>query len=414
MTWRMRRFGNALLMALLLAMAFTAGVLADRMLVSLAYPDPTPVASGPNFSLIHDAWDVIDKVYVDRSALRTDPLTYGAIEGMVSALGDTGHSTFLSPEMAKAEQKMLRGQYAGVGLEIGPKNGFITVVAPIDNSPASKAGIHAGDEILKVDGSAVTHLPLQEVVQKISGPAGTRVTLDIYDPHSHQTSSVTLTRARIQMEPVSWRAIPGTTMADLRLSAFSTGTTQKLRDALREIAKRKSTGIVLDLRNNPGGELREAVGVASQFLSTGNVLQEKNTEGAIKAVPVETGGLALSVPLVVLVNGGTASAAEIVAGAIQDAKRGMLVGERTFGTGTVLAGFQLPGGSELFLAVREWLTPNGRTIWHTGIAPDVSVALLPNAERITPGDLGKMSPEQFQATSDAQLLKAVQMLQGTK
>ena len=101
MTWRMRRFGNALLMALLLAMAFTAGVLADRMLVSLAYPDPTPVASGPNFSLIHDAWDVIDKVYVDRSALRTDPLTYGAIEGMVSALGDTGHSTFLSPEMAK-------------------------------------------------------------------------------------------------------------------------------------------------------------------------------------------------------------------------------------------------------------------------------------------------------------------------
>ena len=309
---------------------------------------------------------------------------------------------------------MLRGQYAGVGLEIGPKNGFITVVAPIDNSPASKAGIHAGDEILKVDGSAVTHLPLQEVVQKISGPAGTRVTLDIYDPHSHQTSSVTLTRARIQMEPVSWRAIPGTTMADLRLSAFSTGTTQKLRDALREIAKRKSTGIVLDLRNNPGGELREAVGVASQFLSTGNVLQEKNTEGAIKAVPVETGGLALSVPLVVLVNGGTASAAEIVAGAIQDAKRGMLVGERTFGTGTVLAGFQLPGGSELFLAVREWLTPNGRTIWHTGIAPDVSVALLPNAERITPGDLGKMSPEQFQATSDAQLLKAVQMLQGTK
>ena len=169
--------------------------------------------------------------------------------------------------------------------------------------------------------------------------------------------------------------IPGTQIADVRLSGFSDGVTKQLTSDLQALQTQGAKGIILDMRNNPGGLLNESVGVASQFLSSGSVLEEKDAQGNISQTPVKPGGVATSIPLVVLINNNTASAAEIVAGALQDAGRAKLVGEITFGTGTVLNEFPLPDGSAMFLATQEWLTPKGRVIWHVGITPDDSVSM---------------------------------------
>ena len=204
--------------------------------------------------------------------------------------------------------------------------------------------------------------------------------------------------------------LPGTTIAHLRIAAFSQGVTNDLQAALKQIQARGATGIVLDLRNDPGGLLSEAVGVASQFLGDGDVLLVQNAQGQQQAIPVKSGGLAVNMPIVVLVNQGTASAAEIVAGAIQDAQRGTLVGDTTFGTGTVLNTFSLSDGSEILLATEEWLTPSGRVIWHHGIVPDESVTMSADINPLVPWAENGMTAAQLQTSQDAQLLKAIEEL----
>jgi carboxyl-terminal processing protease len=250
------------------------------------------------------------------------------------------------------------------------------------------------------------------VIGRILGPAGTQVTLTVLTPDTGLTRDVTLTRAHITLHNVVWQRLPGTNVAHLRIVAFSKGVTDDLKQALTEIQQQGLTGIVLDLRNDPGGLLDEAVGVASQFLGSGNVLLEKDAQGKVTEVPVQKGGLALDTPLIVLVNEGTASAAEIVSGALQDAGRATLVGETTFGTGTVLNQFGLSDGSALLLATEEWLTPNGRLIWHQGIAPDEAVALPTGTAPVLPEAEAGMTPEQLQASGDAQLLRALELLAG--
>jgi carboxyl-terminal processing protease len=190
--------------------------------------------------------------------------------------------------------------------------------------------------------------------------------------------------------------------------------TKDLRKALMVIQERKLTGIILDLRNNPGGIFDEAVSSASQFLNGGNVLLEKNSQGKITPVPVESGGLRVSLPVVALINGGTASAAEIVAGALQDSRRAKLVGEKTFGTGTVLEMFPLQDGSALLLAVKEWLTPAGRLIWHRGIVPDVPVSLPPDVTPLFPETERMMAEEELRASDDRQLLRALDLFFASK
>jgi carboxyl-terminal processing protease len=406
---RVRRFLIPLLAALGLIFVFLTGVAADRYF--LAGPDPQdPAASVPNFPLVQEAWDMINRVYVDRSALQSKALTYGAISGMVNALGDTGHSTFLTPEMVRDEKSFMQGEYVGVGIQIEMKNGQVVIVAPLDNSPAERAGVRPGEQIVKVNGESTAEATIDQVVQHIVGPAGTSVVLTLFDPRSQSTTDVTLTRARIAVENVSWQPIPGFPYADIRIAAFSSGVSRELENALQQIQAQKYAGAILDLRNDPGGELAEAVGVASQFLKAGNVLLEKDSKGVTHAIPIRPDGAALSIPLVVLINGGTASAAEIVAGAIQDAKRAPLVGETTFGTGTVLQLFRLSDGSELMLATREWLTPLGRTIWHKGIAPDISLVLPTGADLVTPQLMKQMTEAQMKSNGDLQVLKAIDLL----
>ena len=409
---RMRRtILRILIPALAAAVLFFAGGAVDRVLLARRQVTaPTPGASPPDFALIRQAWDIIDREYVDRPALKTGPLTRGAIAGLVDALGDTGHSVYLTPRMVREERLLRRGEYLGVGLEIEPRNNVAQIVASLDNSPARAAGLHAGEQILKIDGRAIAGMDIAAVVDLIVGPAGTSVTLNIFDPSRQATFEATLKRARIRLDNVSWTSIPGTPFADVRVAAFNRGVARELKTALEEIQKQGTHGIVLDLRNNPGGELTEAVGAASEFLRGGDVLLEKDSHGAITHDGVRSGGAAPDVPLVVLVDGGTASGAEIVAGALQDAKRAPVIGETTFGTGTVLSDFQLSDGSAIQLAVREWLTPAGRSIWHKGVVPDIRVRVPPSAELVTPNALKGMSSDSLTTSGDAQMKKALDVL----
>ncbi len=399
------------LVVLSLSAGMAGGIALDRLvLVSFVPPTGIPSAAAPAFQLMAEAWNTIQREYVDRAALDPQRLAYGAISGMVEALGDTGHSRFLSPDMLKEEQRLTQGEFEGIGVEVQTKDRNTVVVAPLDGSPAEQAGLRPGDIILKIDGHDVTGVPLTEVRKRILGPAGTPVTLTLLTPATGAIRDVTLKRARIVLHNVTWQLVPGTTVAHVRIAAFSHGVTDELRKALAESKQQGATGIILDLRSDPGGLLDEAVGVASQFLAGGNIVQVKDVNGKITTIPVEAGGAAPDGPLAVLINGGTASAAEIVAGALQDAHRASLVGETTFGTGTVLNNFTLSDGSSLLLATQEWLTPAGRAIWHQGIAPDVKVELPASAIPLLPRSEAVMAPEQILSSSDAQVLRALELL----
>ena len=409
-----RRFFSLWQLSILLisvGVGLVGGILLDRQgLVAFAPSSTGATETALNWRLLTEAWHTVQRSYVDRAALRPRQLTYGAINGMVEALGDTGHSSFLTPEMVDLMRSMTEGQFEGIGAEIQMKDKRVVIVAPLDNSPAQRAGLRPGDIILQVNQEAVSRFPLEQVVQRIRGPKGTTVTLTLLDPNTEQTRDVTVTRARVAVHNVTWQQVPGTMVVHVRIAGFSQGVTNDLRQALTALEQQGLTHIVLDLRNNPGGLLNEAVTTASQFLSSGTVLLVRDAHGTTTPVPVQKQGVAPGLPLVVLINQGTASAAEIVAGALQDAHRAVLVGETTFGTGTVLKPFPLSDGSALMLAIEEWLTPNGRVIWHQGIAPDVVVSLTPPATPLLPDAERTITAAQLQASDDAQLLHAVHLV----
>jgi carboxyl-terminal processing protease len=366
--------------------------------------------TGLNTPLVAEAWRTIDAHYVQRGAVTTQAMTYGAIRGMVDALGDTGHSTFLTPAMAKALRQVRNGELRGIGVEIEMKNGHVVVVAPIDGSPAQRAGLKPGDIIVKVAGQDISDWPISRVVERVTGPPGTRVTLSLEDPRTEHIRDVSLVRASVKLHDVTWQQLPGTRIVHLRIARFDDGVAKELQRHLLTIQKQGIHGIILDLRNNPGGLLGEAVTVGSQFLKSGNVLQVKDAKGHLIPVPVERGGVACDIPMVVLINEGSASAAEIVAGAVKDTGRALLVGEKTFGTGTVLSEFHLSDGSALLLAVEEWLTPHGTSFWHKGIAPDTTVALPENQNPLLPEAERDFTMADLRASGDTQLLRALDQL----
>jgi carboxyl-terminal processing protease len=401
-----------MVITLVLGTGFVSGIIVDHRL-NLPAPSSqdTAQAATPDFNLIQQAWDLIQNHYVDRTAIQSQALTYGAISGMVNALGDTGHTRFLTPEMVKQENNFTRGQFDGIGIEVGMKNNQIVILAPIAGSPAQKAGLHSGEIIVKVDGQPTTGMALDAVAQRILGPAGTTVTLTIEDPTTSQDRNVTIQRAHIQTPNITWKMLPGTTIAQIHMLGFSEGVTNDLINAINAAEQQGATGLILDLRDNPGGLLDESVRSTSQFLTSNDaVLLEKDSQGHTRAVKAQSGGVATKIPMVVLVNNSTASAAEILAGALQDAGRAKLVGDTTFGTGTVLNQFSLPDGSAILLATEEWLTPKGRVIWHKGIVPDVQVSLPQNVDPLFPETEDNMTHDQLMASKDTQLLKALQLI----
>lgn len=405
---RARLLAVVLVVLVLVGTGFGAGVALDRaaMLPGSTYPEPTSVV--PTFGVFWQAWDLAQQHYVDRKALDPTQMTYGAIEGMLDSLGDTGHTRFLSPETLKQEQDALSGHLEGIGAEVSIRSGQPTIVAPLPGSPAQKAGVRAGDVIVKVDGKEVMNLTVDQIVNLVRGPAGSTVTLTVVHKGDSNLSEITVRRAKITVPNVNWAQLPGTTVAHVQITQFAENCTNDLVSAMRDARSRGANAFILDLRDNPGGLRDEAIGVASQFLQSGNVLIEQDAQGNRTTFPVKSGGTALDVPLVVLIDEGTASSAEIVAGAIQDQHRAQLVGAATFGTGTVLSLFDLSDGSAMFLGTAEWLTPNGRQIWHHGISPDIPVVLSNGAVALTPAEEGSMTSQQLQSSQDTQLLRALQ------
>ena len=407
-----RKPGRDILRALLVALVFVGlglglGAALERSgVLPGANAGETPSADH-GFGTFVEAWSLVQDHYVDRPAVDSTKMAYAAIQAMLETLGDVGHTRFLSPDALREEQDLLAGKLEGIGAEVTIQNGQPTIVAPIPGTPAQQAGLRPGDVIQRVDGQDTSGLTLEQVLSLVRGPAGSTVTLTVV--HKGETTPVDLpiVRAKITVPNVSWALLPGTSVAHVLVHQLGEHATDELVAALGDAQAKGAKAVILDLRNDPGGLRDESVGVASQFLKEGDVLLEQDSQGRRTDFPVKPGGVAVDVPLVVLVNEGTASAAEIVAGAIQDHQRAPLVGQTTFGTGTVLSTYQLSDGSALLLGTAEWLTPNGRQIWHHGIAPDVSVALPAGVVPLTPEDEAPMTANELQASQDAQLLRAL-------
>ncbi|HEY3862627.1 MAG TPA: S41 family peptidase [Verrucomicrobiae bacterium] len=404
LSWRVRR---GYVLAFLFVAALSGGAALDRWVLMSGIP----ADSVGDFRLMAMAWNVIDKYYVDRPAVRHASMAAGAISGMTEALGDSGHSVYLNPNQARKAGEAVQGKLNGIGVEISQTANHQTVVEPMDGSPAQQAGVRAGDVILEVDGRAVAGMSMGRLSAKMSGEAGQPISLTVSNPTDNRPRRVTIVRTPLKLNRVSWQRLPGSDLAHLRIAMFSEGVTSDLRKDLLEIQKQGIKGIILDLRNNPGGALEEAIGSVSEFLKSGNVMWEKNANSIITNISVRPGGVATDIPMAVLINSSSASDSEIVAGALRDNHRATLIGETTLGTGTVLSQFQLPDGSALLLAVQEWLTPNKISFWHRGIEPDVKIALPPQVPALRPAAEREMTAEQLRTSGDTQLLKAMELLE---
>ena len=409
-----RRLQKVLVIVIMMAVtaitAFGAGATLGSSNPFLGPPVALAASQPPQFSVFWQAWDLVQQHFVDRSALDTTQLTYGAIRGMIQALGDEGHTIFLTPEELTLQRTDISGKFTGIGAQLGIENMLPVIVAPFDGSPAAQAGVEAGDIILEVDGEDVTTLPLNEIVSRIRGPEETEVVLTVLHRDAGQSEKIAIVRGEIDVPAATWAMVPDTSVALIRLSQFSADARQDIISAIKGAEAAGATGLIVDVRNNPGGLLQQAIGVTSQFLTEGNVLQQEDANGQRQIFPVESGGIATDIPLVVLINRGSASSSEIFAGAIQDHQRGKVVGETTFGTGTVLEPFVLDDGSALMLGTSQWLTANGRLIRQHGIEPDLTVTMPLITDLVMPVELENMSKSDVLGSDDKQFLKALELL----
>lgn len=404
---------RTVVMAAMLLIGVGAGVGIDRYLLEFSLAGAQSVEELEDldeYGILSETYRLIRENYVESDEVTDEQLIYGASRGMIDALGDEGHSTFLDPEEAEVFEASSRGELIGIGIQIDTEVSPPVVIMPIQGSPAYEAGIEQGDEILAVDGVDTTELDSPEDVGNlIRGEEGTDVTLELRHEGEEETYEVTITRARIKVDPVSWAMLPNDILW-IRLSEFSSGATEGVQEALREGKSLGAKGVILDLRMNPGGLVFEAIGVGSQFLPNDSILyQEEDVDGEITEVrTVGSNGEWQEGPLVVLINGDSASASEIISSSIRDNGRGLLIGETTFGTGTVLLPFELEDGSMAVLGTELWLTAEGEEIWKKGVDPNLEVELDPEADVAFPYTYedNEVSEEAFAALADNQLTTA--------
>jgi carboxyl-terminal processing protease len=311
--------------------------------------------------------EIVRKEYVEE--VDYDRLIIGAIQGMLQSLDP--YSSYLTPDMMKEMEIETKGTFGGIGIEIGIKDGILTVISPIEDTPAWKAGLKAGDKILKINGEPTKGLSLMECVKRLRGPKGTKVTITILREGFSEPKDFTIVRDIIKIESVKSKELePG--YLYLRVTQFQEDTTKDLREAI--VAYNKKTpikGLILDLRNNPGGLLDQAVGVADLFLKEGVIVSVKTRGGQELVYQAQQEGTFPEWPLVVLVNHGSASASEIVAGALKVHHRGIILGTRTFGKGSVQTIIPLEGGAGLRLTTARYFTPDENSIQDKGINPDI-------------------------------------------
>lgn len=356
-----------------------------------------PASQDVDFSLFWDVWSRLERNYIDKSELDSQKMVYGAIAGMVASLGDP-YTVFLPPVEQKEAKEELGGTFEGIGAQLGMKDGRIIVVAPLADMPAEKAGILAGDWIVKVNDEDTNGWTVPEAVNKIRGEKGSQVLLTILHESDQETKEISITRGEILVKSVElisthWKEENGKYVRDdacsscpmvsyLRLSRFGDQTSSEwaraVSDINTQVKANQTKGVVLDLRNNPGGYLQGAVFIASEFLKNGQVVvQQEYHDGNKETYSVTRQGSLLDVPLVVLINKGSASASEIVAGALRDYTRATLVGEKSFGKGSIQEAQDLPGGSGLHVTIAKWLLPKGDWIHKKGVDPDVKILLDP-------------------------------------
>jgi carboxyl-terminal processing protease len=361
-------------------------------------PVPTiaiPAQTGEAFDLFWEAWDLIQRDYYGELP-SAEEMTYGAIRGATNALDDP-YTAFVDPAAAEHRRATDGGEYEGIGAMVSMEDGWLTIVEPFKDQPAERAGLLPGDIVLQVDDTKIENMSIYEAIALILGPAGTDVRLEILR-EGEEPFEVVVTRAKIEV-PIVESEMRDDGIAYLSLFSFDADSTSKLQVALEELLAQNPEGLILDLRGNPGGYLNEAILTAGLFLPKDDVLMiERTKEDEITLTANDfdgNGPVSLDIPMVVLVNGGSASASEIVAGALQDYDRATLIGETTFGKGSVQLIHELSNGAELRVTKARWFTPNDRAIHGEGLEPDIEV---------------EMTPEDVEADLDPQLERAVEYL----
>lgn len=353
-----------------------------------------------DFSIFWDTWNKLREKYVDQGKLKDSDLLYGAISGMVKGAGDP-YTTFFPPVETKSFKQDVSGSFGGIGAEIGKKNGFLVIISPLEDTPAKKAGLIAGDKILKIDNKITDDLTVEQAVTKIRGETGTKVSLTILRGNEGaKTKDIVIERAVIKVPITKLESLDDNKIAHLSFYSFTATAPFEFQKAAAKIVSTSSyRGIILDLRNNPGGFLEVAVDIAGWFLDNGNLVAfeqfGKAEENKITEFRANGLGALKNYPVVILVNQGTASAAEILAGALKDNRGIKLVGEKTFGKGSVQELINLKDGSSLKVTVAKWLTPKKISISDSGLEPDYRVSL---------------KDEDTLNNKDSQLQKAVEVL----
>lgn len=387
---------------IILAVVFVSGVgvgyfaprLMDADTPEITSSDPsgsTPTEDEALFAPFWEAWDIVHQEYVDQP-VNDLSLMRGAIEGMLNALGDP-HTSYMSPEEYTQANESLEGEYEGIGAWVDTSGEYVEIISPMKGSPAAEAGLLPKDLIIAIDGEDMSGIPGDIALQSILGPAGSDVTLTIR--RENETFDVTITRQQIIVPTVEHEMLEDD-IAYIALYTYGDKSTEQLRDALRDLLAQDPIGLIFDLRNNGGGYLTTAIEVVSEFIRDGVVMYEQEGDGVIRTYEAISGGLATEIPLVVLVNEGTASASEITAGAIQDRGRGPLVGAVTFGKGSVQNWIPLnDNAGAVRVTVARWLTPDQRQLSGDGLTPEYIV---------------EMTEEDYTEGRDPQLEKAVQVL----
>ena len=378
-----------LLVLVLILFSFVAGFAYSQWL------DTTPGLPA-EFNALRDVWSILSDDYVNNEALDPEELSKGAIEGMLEALGDPYTSYIESYDIAVSD---LQGSFEGIGAVISVESGELTVVSPIAGGPAERQGVRSGDRILEVDGETTSNMSLMDAVIKIRGEKGTTVTLLILHQGEDTPVEIEIVREEIRIDSVYLDMLPDD-IAHLQITYFTETTPDELDTALNSALQSGAWGIILDLRGNSGGYLYVVVDVASEFLDGGVVLYEVDNDGdIIEEWTASTGGLATDMPLAVLIDGGSASGSEVLAGALQDHGRATLIGTKTYGKGSVNVLYQLSSGSALYVTTARWLTPYHHMIEGEGITPDIEV---------------EITEEDYASGLDPQLQSAIEHLQGQR
>ena len=353
-----------------------------------------------------DVLEIVKKSYVEN--VKTEDLIDGAIEGMLNHLDP--HSAYLDPDMFRELQVETKGSFGGLGIEIAIKDGILTVIAPIEDTPAYRAGIHAGDKILKINEEPTKGLSLMECVKRLRGPQGTKITITIIREGFTQMQDVTIVRDIINIQSVKFKILEKG-YGQLRISQFQAKTSADAKKALEALQKENPeglSGLILDLRNNPGGLLDQAVEVTDFFLDSGLIVTIKGRDEEEQMVfSAHMEGTMPPWPMVILVNQGSASASEIVAGALQDYGRGVIMGSTTFGKGSVQTIIPLDDGSGIKLTTARYYTPNNRSIHEQGIQPDIPL----QTQKVPLETITKITDEK---NKDVQLDRALEQLKGMK